>query len=173
MANPVSHSADGKPISTDIFLSVQTKRAGKIKGEVTTEGHVDEIKVNGWHWGVAASTAIGTTVATARRQYAPLVVTKDVDAASTSLLSALSSNDEVKEAKLTMRKAGGEALDYYVMTLGGARITEIELSVDHSSSPIEIVKFAYTKIEIEYKRQQGTGISGASSSFSDEILPTA
>jgi len=156
----------------DMFLHVQTKRAGKIKGEVTTGGHVDDIEVRSWTWGVAAATAIGSTAATGRRQYKHLVIVKGIDSASTGLLSALATNDEVKEAKLTLRKAGGDALDYYVMTLARARVVAIDLAVNDSGEPTETVGLAYTKIDVEYKRQQGSGLSGASTSFSDEVLST-
>ena len=97
-------------------------------------------------------------------------IVKGIDSASTSLLAALATNDEIKEATLTVRKAGGDALDYYVMTLGQARIVAIDIGVDEQARTTETVALAYTRIEIEYKRQQATGISGASSSFSDEVM---
>jgi type VI secretion system secreted protein Hcp len=164
-----------KPASTvasgsDIFLGVQTKRAGKVKGEASAEGHVDDIEVRSITWGVTSPTAVGSTAATGRRQYKHLSIVKGIDSASTSLLSALVTNDEVKEAKLTLRKAGGDALDYFVMTLGQARVVAIDLGVDEQGHPTETVSFAYAKIDIEYKRQQGVGISGASTSFSDEVM---
>jgi type VI secretion system secreted protein Hcp len=162
------------PLSdSDMYLHVQTKRAGKIKGEVTTQGHTNDIGVRSWTWGVASPTAIGSAAATGRRQYKHLVVVKGIDSASTGLLSALASNDEVNELKLTLRKAGGEALDYYVMTLAQARVVNIDIGVDENGKPSESVGFAYAKIEVEYKRQQGSGQSAGSSLFADEILATA
>ena len=155
---------------SDVYLHVQTKRAGKIKGESVAEGHADDIQLIGWSWGVAAGSAIGSTAATARRQYRPLVVSKALDSASTGLLSALATNDEVREAKLTMRKAGGEALDYYSMTLKHARVVAIELDVDDQGRPLERVSFSFTAIDIEYKRQESTGQSGGAFTFSDEVL---
>ncbi len=164
-AGPVSDS--------DSFLHVQTRRAGKIKGESLTTGHVDDIEVRSWSWGVASASAIGSTAATARRQYKHLVIVKGIDSASTALCAALVTNDEVKEAKLTLRKAGGDALDYYTMTLSQARIVKIDLDVDEHGSPLETVGIAFAKIDVEYKRQQGTGISGAATSFSDEVVSTS
>jgi type VI secretion system secreted protein Hcp len=156
---------------SDIFLHVQTKRAGKIKGESTTQGHADDIEVRGWRWGAQSGSAIGATAATARRQYRPLVVVKGVDSASTGLLAALATNDEVREAKLTMRKAGGDALDYYCLTLNNARVVDIVLDVDAQGRPVETVTFSFTKVAIDYKRQQGTGLSSGSYTFQDEVLP--
>ncbi len=156
--------------ASDIFLHVQTKRAGKIKGEGTTEGHKDDIGIYRWHWGVAANTAIGSTASTARRSYKHLVVTKGIDSASTALLSALVTNDEVREATLAMRKAGGEPLDYFRMTLNDARVVGVEVEVGTDGRPIETVAFAFTKIDIEYKRQQGEGLGTGAFTFTDEVM---
>ncbi len=156
---------------SDIFLHVKTKRAGKVKGESTTEGHEDDIQVFGWTWGVQAGSAIGSSASTARRSYRQLVVSKGVDSASVGLLSALATNDEVKEAVLSMRKAGGSVLDYYRLSLSGARIVDVAIDVGVDGWPIESVTIAFTKVEIEYKKQQATGGSGGSFTFSDEVLP--
>jgi type VI secretion system secreted protein Hcp len=155
---------------SDIFLRVQTRRAGKIKGEASTEGHEGEIEVRSWDWGVSASSAIGALGPAERRSYKQLVVLKKIDSASTGLLNALVGNDEVKEAVLAMRKAGGEALDYFTMTLGGARIVSVDIDVDDSGEPTERVSLAFTKIEIEYQRQESSGQSGGAFSFSDELV---
>jgi type VI secretion system secreted protein Hcp len=165
-----SAAATGGSVS-DIFLHVVTKRAGPVKGEASTEDHVDDIVVQSWTWGVTANTAIGSTVATARRSYRNLVVSKQIDAASTSLLSALATNDEVKDATLTMRKAGGEALDYFRMSLSNARIVNVDIEVSAHGVPLERVTIAFTKIEVEYKRQQAAGLGTGSTTFIDEILP--
>lgn len=170
---PSNEIASGSAsLHADIFLHVQTKRAGKIKGEANTAGHVDDIEVRGWNWGAQAGSAIGSTAATARRSYKQLVVLKGLDSASTGLLKALASNDEVVEAKLTMRKAGGETLGYYNMTLAGARVVNLDLDVDAQGLPVERVVFAFTKIDIEYARQQPAGGSGGAFTFSDEVLPS-
>jgi type VI secretion system secreted protein Hcp len=158
-------------IGVDCFLSLKTKRAGKIKGESSTAGHEDDIELTGFSWGVASASAIGSGQATARRQYRPLVVSKGIDSSSTGLASALATNDEVKEAVLTLRKSGGAALDYVTIKISSGRVTDIEIDVDVNGVPIEKVTFVYTVIDIEYKRQQATGGSGGSSSFHDEVLP--
>jgi type VI secretion system secreted protein Hcp len=162
----------GGDAASDIFLHVQTKRAGKIKGEGTTDGHADDIGLYTWGWGVSANTAIGSTVSTARRSYKHLVVTKGIDSASTGLLSALVTNDEVREATLAMRKGGGEALDYFRMTLNDARIVGVDIEVGTDGRPVERVAIAFTKIDIEYKRQQGAGLGTGSFSFTDEVMAT-
>lgn len=155
--------------AADLFLSLQFARVGKVKGEANTEGHVDDVELTSWHWGAQASSALGSVAATARRQYRPLVVTKGIDSASVGLLSALAKNDEITEAKLTMRKAGGEALDYYTLKIAGGRVSDISYDVDHSGRPVEKVTFNFARFEVEYKRQQGSGAGSGGMAFDDEV----
>ncbi len=153
----------------DVFLHVMTKRAGKVKGEARSTGHTDDIVVAGWHWGIAASSAIGSTVATSRRSYTALTVIKGIDSATTALMSALATNDEVKEAKLTMRRAGGEQEDFFLVTLKAARITSLNHEVDHTGNTREVIGISFTEVEVEYRNQRGSGQRGASTMFNDAI----
>lgn len=154
---------------SDVFLHLQTKRAGKIKGEAVAPGHVDDIVIMGWTWGLAASSAIGSTQATARRSYKALTVTKGIDRASTSLMSALATNDEVKEAKICVRRSGGKQEDYYVVVLERGRISSIDQTLDGQGNTVEMVSIVFNKIDVEYRQQQQVGSPGATSTFSDEI----
>lgn len=154
----------------DIFLSVQTKRAGKMKGEAMNPGHEDDIVVHGWSWGVAASSALGSAQATGRRAYKALTIVKHIDAATTALMSALATNDEVKEAKLTMRKAGSEQIDYFLVTLQKARVTTVDHSTDAQGNTLETVTLHFNKVSVEYRPQKSAGGRGASLTFEDEIL---
>src|SRR6476620_3531240 len=154
----------------DAYLSVRTKRAGELKGEVSAKGHENSIDVHGFEFGVAASSAIGSGQATARRQYKHLVVMKRLDSSSTSLMSALATNDEIKELKLSLRKPGGGQEDFFTITLAGARVVGVDLDFDESGEAIEHASFAFTKIDVEYRVQGADGVLGAASSFTDELL---
>jgi type VI secretion system secreted protein Hcp len=155
---------------TDMFLRVRCARAGDVKGESVAKGHTDDIVLSSWHWGLAASSAIGSTRATARRSFKHLTVVKMIDSSSTALMSALATNDEVREAKLSMRKAGESQMDFFTITLGSARVSAIDLDIDESGNPVERVSFAFAKVEVEYRRQQASGQRGASTTFVDELL---
>lgn len=162
------------PASTgaDVYLHVQTKRAGKVKGEATSAGHEDDIVLKGWTWGVSSTSALGSTQATGRRAYRGLTVIKQIDAATTALMSALATNDEVKEAKLTMRKAGAGQVDYFLITLEKARITSVDHVTDAAGNTVETVTLQFNKVAVEYRPQQSTGSRGASMTFEDEIINT-
>lgn len=154
----------------DAFLHVQTARAGKVKGEAASEGHADDIELVGWHWGVSASSAIGSTQKTTRRSYTAMTIVKRVDSATTALMSALATNDVVKEAKLTLRRAGGEQEDFFIVTLKDARIVSIEHEGDASGQARETVGIAFAKVEVEYRPQKASGQRGGALTFTDEIV---
>ncbi|MEO8806082.1 MAG: type VI secretion system tube protein Hcp [Burkholderiaceae bacterium] len=166
---PAAPASNG---SIDVFLSVQSKRAGKLKGEGAAKGHTDEIVVHGWSWGVATSSALGSSQVTGRRTYKNLVVIKRIDSSSTALMSVLATNDEVKEAKLSMRKAGEGQRDFFTITLSQARVSSLDLECGENGEAIERVTFAFNKVQVDYEVQQATGQRGGGTSFQDEILNT-
>ena len=84
---------------SDIFLLVQTGAPARSRAKPAAPGHENEIVVTAWSWGLSAGSALGSGQATARRTYKHLTVFKAIDSASTSLMSALATNDEVKEAE--------------------------------------------------------------------------
>jgi type VI secretion system secreted protein Hcp len=156
----------------DVFLSVKSKRAGTMKGESTAPDHTDQIAVDSWSWGVAASSAVGSSQLTGRRSYKNLVVCKRIDCATTALMSVLTTNDEVKEAKLALRKSGEGQRDFFTITLGGARVTSIDLICDDGGNTVERVEFSFTKVQVDYEVQKGSGQRGSGFNFQDEILTT-
>lgn len=169
MPSPHQPSSDGA--ASDFFLSVQAKRAGKLKGEATSSDHADDILIQAWRWGASASTAVGSVQGTARRSYQSLTVVKKIDSSSTGLLAALATNDEIKEATLSMRKAGGEQQDYFKIKLQGARIVNVEYSTDERANTLETVSIAFTKVDVEYRNQRQAGGMGGAFTFSDEVIP--
>jgi len=166
----VTSAKHAPAVGADAYLSVRTKRAGELKGEVSAKGHENAIEVHGFQFGVAASSAIGSGQATAKRQYKHLVVTKRLDSSSTSLMSALATNDEIKELKLALRKPGEGQEDFFTITLAGARVVGVDLDFDASGETVERASFAFTKIDVEYRVQGANGILGAASTFTDELL---
>jgi type VI secretion system secreted protein Hcp len=165
---PIAPTAGG--VAADAYLHVQTARAGKVKGEASGAGHADDIDVLGWHWGLTASSALGSTQATSRRSYSALTVVKRIDQATTALMSALATNDAVKEARLTLRRAGGSQDDFFIITLKGARITSLQHQGDADGETRETVTIAFTKVEVEYRPQKTSGLKGGAAIFNDELL---
>lgn len=153
----------------DAYLAVQTSRTGAIKGESRASGHVDEIVVRGWQWGMSSNTDAASRgqggAGVARRSLRPLIVEKSLDRASTALMTAVAQNDRIKSAVLTMRKAGDAQQDFLKMTLSGAVLMDIDCLANESGQVIERLTFSYAKLEVEYRVQQAGGQVGAASTF--------
>jgi len=167
MATPIAGGARGG--KAEYFLHLQTKRAGKIKGEATAEGHGDDIIVSSWNWGLSSGAALGDSRVHTRRSYTALNIVKQIDSASTGLMSALATNDEVKEARLALRRAGGEQEAYLTLTLRGARVTALQHVGLDDGSTHETLSLAFTEVEVEYRPQKSSGQRSGASTFVDQL----
>jgi type VI secretion system secreted protein Hcp len=153
----------------DMYLDLTLKRAGKVKGESVAAGHKDDIVVAGFSWGVGAPGDAVAGQATGRRSYRHLVVVKHLDTASTALMSAVATNDEVRNAVLVLRKAGGEQQDFFSITLEKARVASYDIESDADGNPVEKITFSFQKVAAEYRLQSVTGQLGAAHSFMDDL----
>lgn len=156
----------------DAYLLIEGKKQGLVKGEAAAPGHAGEISVKSWHWGVASPTAHGTSQATGRRVYEVLRFDKHVDAASTKLMNALASNEELKKVSLGLRKAGSDE-DFFTIVLAQARVIGCEIQSADNGALNETVSIAYQTIDITYHSQKESGDRGASTSFSDSFGTSA
>ena len=167
----------------DMFLRVEGGKQGLIKGEVVQADHLNEIEVLGWSWGMdGSSTAFGQ--AAARTSLQELVIHKRVDSATTALMSALRNNEVIKKAVLSVRKAGGgAAVEYFHITIEKARLVShrvgsagapgahAPLGAGAASGPElhEEVRFAFWKVQVEYRPQDPTGGGRGVSTFETEV----
>lgn len=164
-----SASAPAPAAGADMYLDLTLKRAGKAKGESVAAGHQDDIVLIGFSWGVGAAGDAVAALSTGRRSYRHLVVRKRLDTASTALMSAVATNDEVRSAKLTLRKAGGEQEDFFSITLEKARVVAYDIDTDDNGDPFEKVTLSFQKVAAEYRLQSANGQLGASHSFTDDL----
>jgi type VI secretion system secreted protein Hcp len=169
MPSPLPTSTVGPVATADVFLAIVGKKQGPLKGECHAVGHADDITVLTWQWGMSAPSAVGTTQATRRRVHEALVVTKQLDSASTKLMSALATNEELKSVTLSLRKAGNHKDDFFTVMLESARVSSLHIETDDSGAVHEVVKFAFQKIEVTYKPQLTAGGLGGAQVFQDEL----
>lgn len=158
---------------SDMFLKIEGTRQGPIKGDSNVPGHLDEIDVIGWNWGMDVSAA-SFGVGAARTTLQELVVRKRVDRATTALMSALRANEPLKKVTLTVRKAGGEApVDYLKITIEKARVMSHKIGSvgDELPEMQEELRIAFFKVSVQYQPQTGTGGGGGATTFETEITP--
>jgi type VI secretion system secreted protein Hcp len=83
-----------------------------------------------------------------------------VDSASTGLMAAMRSNELIKKAVLTVRKAGGTPHEYFRITIEKGRITEVDVDASQfaaSGQVAEKLSLAFNKISVEYVPQGPDG----------------
>jgi type VI secretion system secreted protein Hcp len=143
-------------MAVDFFIKIDT-----IKGESQDAGHKDEIDVLSWNWGAAqqGTMAGGGGGGAGKAQFQDVTFTHYLDKSTPPLLSALAKGQHIKEALLTARKAGGEAVEYLKI-----KLTDLLISSVHSGGarggdeiPIETVTLNFAKFEIEYQQQKSDG----------------
>jgi type VI secretion system secreted protein Hcp len=144
----------------DMFLKIEGARQGPIKGEAQDDQHNDEIDVIAWSWGMRAQTAMAGAGRSAKTSFNEIKIVKHVDCASTGLMAAMRNNEPIKKAVLTVRKAGGTALEYFRITLENGRITLLEVQSGNSGMDAELTEnlgLAYQRINVEYVPQGADG----------------
>ena len=155
----------------DMFLMVKGAKHGLIKGESQDDQHKGEIDVLSWSWGMQAKASIGGGTATGKATINDLRIVKRVDSASTALMLALRTNEQILKAVLTLRKAGTGKVEYLKITIENGRVTSLTVDAgDSSGSPdvVEHVSFSFNKIEVEYVPQGKDGLPQGGMTFADQ-----
>jgi type VI secretion system secreted protein Hcp len=158
------------PGAGDMFLKVKGAKHGDINGEAQDQKHKNEIEVLAWSWGMQGKAALGGGVATGKATIRELRIVKRVDKSSTALMSALRTNEVIKEATLTLRKIGKTPLEYLKIKIEEGRIMAVDLDAgDSSGNPtlLERVSLSFNKISVEYTPQGADGMPQGSTSFED------
>jgi type VI secretion system secreted protein Hcp len=154
----------------DMFFKVKGAKHGDINGEAQDQKHKGEIEVLSWSWGMQGKSSLGGGVATGKATMRELRILKKVDKASTALMSALRTNEVIKEATLTLRKVGTSKLEYLKIKIEDGRVMSLDVEAgDKEGTPAlhERVSFSFNKISVEYTPQGGDGLPQGATTFED------
>jgi type VI secretion system secreted protein Hcp len=157
---------------SDMFLKIEGQKQGPINGDSRDPDHTDEIDVVSWSWGMQSHTSLQSGLATSKSSVDELKITKLADKASTGIMSSLRTNEIIKQATLTVRKAGENPLEYLKITLKQARIVAYSTSAESADSGPEVreeVSFAFQQLTVEYTPQGADGLARGSSMFETEV----
>ncbi|WP_326534393.1 Hcp family type VI secretion system effector [Pseudorhodoferax sp.] len=155
----------------DMFLKLVSS-AGPILGESNVPEHKDEIEIAEWSWGMSFPQALGGQGVMSKVAMAPLRFVKGVDRATALTMSAMYKNAEIKEAKLTLRKAGtGTPVEYLVITGKKGRIVDHKVGNVAPGDPntSETFLVVFKEIEVTYAGQATTGSAAAGNSFTASV----
>ena len=139
----------------ELFLKVDG-----IPGESRADKHKGEIELVGFSWGVTnTGNPGGGGGGAGRAQFSDLSFTKRVDKSSPVLFLACASGKHIKEAQLSVRKAGRAALEYLKIKLTDVLVTSFQETAGEET-PVESVAFDFRRIDVEYTPQHDDGSPG-------------
>ena len=104
-------------------------KIGDIKGESLDSKHKDEVEVLSWSWGVAQSgtMAHGGGGGEGKATFHDFNFTHHVDKASPVLMKACATGEHIKEATITVRKAGKGQQEFLIIKMTDVLITSVNL----------------------------------------------
>lgn len=154
-------------MAVDMFIKI-----GDIKGEAQDATHKESVDVLAWSWGLSQSgtTHTGSGGGAGKVNVQDLSFTKYVDTSSTALVIAACKGTHIKEAKLTVRKAGDSPLEYIKITMEDCLVSSVSTGGSGGEDRLtENVTLNFAKFKVEYTAQAKTGGKGTTSTAAWDI----
>lgn len=146
-------------MAVDMFLKLDG-----IEGEANDDAHGKEIDVLAWSWGTSQSgtTHMGGGGGSGKANIQDLSFTKYIDCATHLLLQRTFDGKHVAEGTLTVRKAGGTPLDYFIIKMTDIIVTSVSTGGSGDEDRLtENVTLNFAKVEIDYVPQKTDGSGDA------------
>ncbi len=142
-------------MSLDMFLKIEG-----LDGEAVDKEHGGEIDVLAWSWGMSqsGSTHMGGGAGAGKVNVQDLSFTKYIDKSSPNLMKYCCNGKHIKEALLTVRKAGGKPLEYVKIKMEQAMITSVSTGGSGGEDRLtENCTLNFAKVNFEYQPQKADG----------------
>ncbi|MBV1884906.1 MAG: type VI secretion system tube protein Hcp [Gammaproteobacteria bacterium] len=147
-------------MSVDMFLKIEG-----VDGEAADSVHGGEIDVLSWSWGMSQSGSMhaGGGGGAGKVSIQDLSFTKYIDCSTPNLMNTCCTGGHYPEATLTIRKAGGEAVEYYIIKMEEVIITSISTGAGAGDDLlVENVSLNFAKYTVIYTPQSKEGAAEAS-----------
>jgi type VI secretion system secreted protein Hcp len=142
-------------MAIDMFLDL----GKKVPGESKDQDHKDQIEVLSWEWDIKQPSA-------GKVDMQDVKITKWVDKSSPVLMLYCSNGDNLPSARMAVRKAGKQALEYVVFDLENVRIVKVHTSGSEGDERLkEEVSLNFNHVTVNYTPQKGDGSGEASIDF--------
>ncbi|WP_321963541.1 type VI secretion system tube protein Hcp [Paraburkholderia sp. J7] len=145
-------------MAQDIFIKING-----IDGESQDSAHKNEIEVKSWSWHIAqqSNMHMGSGGGAGKATVDDLTFVHLVDRASPNLMKYCLTGKHIDLAVLTIRKAGGNPLEYLKITMSDVIVTQVAPSGSNADNGItEQVRLSFAKVKQEYVVQNAQGGSG-------------
>ena len=141
--------------AVDMFLKIEG-----VEGESKDKAHGKEIDVLFLNWSSAMQASRAGAAGTSKANVEDISVTKYIDKATPKLFESLATGKHIAEAKIVVRSAGGNPVEYLKYTLRDVMITSYSTGASGEDRPTESISFNYGKIEVEYTELNPDGTPG-------------
>ena len=145
-------------MAQDIFLKING-----IDGESLDATHKSEIEVLSWGWRVSQDSTMhaGSGGGAGKATVDDLSFEHLMDRASPNLMKYCLTGKHIDQAVLTVRKAGGNPLEYLKISMSDVIVTKVQPSGSNDDNGIrEQVRLSFAKVKQEYIVQNAQGGSG-------------
>jgi type VI secretion system secreted protein Hcp len=146
-------------MAVDMFMKIPG-----VEGESKDGSHKGEIDVLAWGWGMtqSASAHVGGGGGSGKVDVQDLSFTKFIDKSSPDLMLACCNGKHYPDAKLTVRKAGENPLEYVVITMMDVIVAGVTTGGSGGEDKLtENVRLNFAKVKVDYTEQTATGAAGA------------
>jgi len=140
--------------AVDYFLKIDG-----IAGESADAKHKGAIDIESFGWGEtsAGSHGAGGGGGAGKVEIQDLHATTKTSKASPLLLVACASGKHIKEAVLTVRKAGKTQADFLTIRLGDVLISGYQIAGHGEALPLDQLSLSFARLEVEYRTQKPDG----------------
>jgi type VI secretion system secreted protein Hcp len=132
-----------------------------IPGESSDKSHPKSIEVSSFSWGESNSTtprSSGGGMGTGKVSMQDFHFTMKTSTASPQLMLACANGQHIKEATLSVRKAGATQQDYLIVKLNDCLISSYSLGgASEDPDPVDEISLAFVKIDFVVRSQSETG----------------
>src|ERR1700704_3834182 len=140
-------------MASDIFAKI-----GDIKGESLDSKHKDEIDIMSFSWGATQTGSIAAGGGgSGKVQFQDFHFTTSVSKASPKLFLSCATGEHIKDATITLRKAGRDQQEYIVIKMSDVLISSYQTGGTGEQVPTDQVSMAFAKIEYSYSPQKADG----------------
>ena len=143
-------------MAMDMFIKIDD-----VKGESQDSKHKDEIDVLAWSWGMsqAGSFHAGGGGGSGKVSIQDLSFTKWIDRSSPNMMQYCAGGKQYKEAKLTVRKAGGkDPVEYLTITMKDVIVTSLSTGGSGGEDKLtENVTLNFAEVHVSYQQQKADG----------------
>ena len=141
-------------MALNAYLYLEGDTQGQIKGSVTQAGREDMIMVIGFDHTVVSPRDAASGLATGHRQHQPVVITKEIDAASPDLWRAMVHNENLSTFRLEFYRPSSSGMEnhFYSIELFNAQISTIKTEMLNNKYPENMTHLEREKVAFVYER---------------------